>query len=229
MIEIHAFHGWGFDALFWDNFKSLIPPEIVFKTADRGYFGNGSIPDFENESTYKLLMTHSYGLHWVPVDKYQEYEVIIIINGFDDFLSSDLIKRKKEERVLKRMIHQFEKSPKSVLSLFYENCFNPEKSTFQTQVNFNHELLLSDLTQLLSTKIKFDPSLYKMISIDGEKDIIKSVSINKQLGSEYFSNQMLTIQNAGHAIPIVNSSECWSFLCKVLPIFAEYANKNGSK
>lgn len=36
MIEIHAYHGWGFDGSFWDSFRVEIPNEILFKVADRG-------------------------------------------------------------------------------------------------------------------------------------------------------------------------------------------------
>ena len=69
MIEIHAYHGWGFNGKFWDSLKAEFPTSILFKAANRGYFEEPYEPVFSSESSIKIIFTHSYGLHWCPKKK----------------------------------------------------------------------------------------------------------------------------------------------------------------
>lgn len=229
MIEIHAYHGWGFDGSFWDSLRSEIPREIFFKVADRGYFGSEFEPLFNNDSASKVLFTHSYGLHWCPKEKLESADVLVIFNGFGDFLPDDFFERRKEVKIIKRMHDQFKKTPEVVLNAFYENCFYPQKADFVISDWMNLSLLAKDLTALKKTKFKQPKSDLTIVSLTGSKDQIVLNQRTEVLLKQIGVTGSINFEEFGHALPIVNSSGCWSYLMEVLPIFGRYANKNGFK
>ena len=106
MIEIHAYHGWGFNGKFWDSLKAEFPTSILFKAANRGYFEEPYEPVFSSESSIKIIFTHSYGLHWCPKEKIGSCDYLVIFNGFNEFLSEDRFERKKELKVLNKMLQE---------------------------------------------------------------------------------------------------------------------------
>lgn len=53
MIEVLAYHGWGFDSNFWKNWETIIPPSIRWMNADRGYFGEEKVPEFSDNGNIK--------------------------------------------------------------------------------------------------------------------------------------------------------------------------------
>jgi pimeloyl-[acyl-carrier protein] methyl ester esterase len=229
MIEIHAYHGWGFDGHFWDNLRSEIPAGILFKSADRGYFGGVFEPEFTANTEVKVIFTHSFGLHWCPKEKINQANILVIFNGFSDFLPTDFFERRKEGKILKRMHDQFKNSPEVVLNAFYKNCFFPQKSDQSVPEWINQSLLAKDLIALKKTKFARPKSDLEIHSITGEDDQIASNERTEELIEQNRIDKSMKFNGFGHALPIVNSSGCWSYLIGVLPIFEEYANKNGFK
>ncbi len=228
MIEIHAYHGWGFDGHFWDTLKAEIPKEILFKAADRGYFGGAFEPEFSNDAT-KIIFTHSFGLHWCPKEKINQADNLVIFNGFSDFLPPDFFERRKEGKILKRMHDQFKKSPELVLSAFYKNCFYPQKSINEVPNWLNQSLLAKDIIALKKTKFVRSKTNLEIYSITGVDDQIVLNERTEELNLQNGIDKFVKFNGFGHALPIVNSSACWSYITEVLPIFEEYANKNGIK
>lgn len=224
MIEIHAYHGWGFDGQFWNNLSFVIPDRILFKSANRGYFGGISDPEFSASTEVKVIFTHSFGLHWCPKEKIEEVDLLIVFNGFNEFVSNEKLEKKKETRVLKLMCEQFDKDPESVLQSFYRNCFFPQENKFKVDGSINKAQLINDLSTFKSLKLG---------AIDWPEDIVHLYSSNDKIVSVDRSNDLnadLTIESkkcfeeVGHALPLVKSSDCWSYICEVVPIFRPYAS-----
>jgi len=226
MIEIHAYHGWGFDDKFWDNLRNEIPLDVLFKAANRGYFGGAFDPDFSEASDTKIIFTHSFGLHWCTNEKLHKADVLIIFNGFNDFLPIDFFERRKELKVLKRMNDQFKKTPEVVLNEFYKNCFYPQKAENKSAEWINFSLLTMDLLALKKSNIKITNPNLRIISLSGFEDRIVNHIKTKQLQEISKNMESQIFKGYGHALPMVNSSDCWSYLCTVLPIFVGYANKD---
>lgn len=224
MIEIHAYHGWGFDGSFWDSFRVEIPNEILFKVADRGYFGGSFEPEFFDTVKTKIVFTHSFGLHWCPKEKLEQADILIIFNGFSDFLPGEFFARRKEVKVLKRMHDQFKKAPELVLEAFYKNCFYPQKAEIKKQRWMNESLLAKDLIALKKTKFVKPKTDIEILSLSGDEDIIAKNARTLELVEQNKVDKSTLLEGYGHALPIVNSSACWSYLTKVLPIFGKYAN-----
>ena len=225
MVEIHAYHGWGFSSNFWDALKSEIPSDIIFKAADRGYYGSHFEPEFSHNVDFKILFTHSFGLHWCLASKINTSDVLVLFNGFGSFLPLDGFERKKALNILQRMYNKFSIEPDRVLTTFFDRCFFPEPKNTLPLSEYDKSLLEVDLRALenLSFK-KITPNLH-IISLFGEKDQIVSPEITKHMNMQIGVRHSKIFDGVGHALPAVKSSNCWSYLTEVLPIFAKYANK----
>lgn len=223
-IEIHAYHGWGFDSSFWNPFKEVLPSEIILKRADRGYFGGEFFPEFDTKSKVKVLFLHSYGLHWCPDPELEQADFIIVMNGFNTFHPLEWRKKNHSKKVLNMMLKQFKASSRAVLTQFRKNCFYPEATEIELNNWMNTSRLYSDLKALHKVKFKL-PKLdkAKWIVIDSVKDkIVAGKRGQELLVREDFSYK--SFDNAGHGFPFLNSEDCWSYLCDVMPIFEAYAS-----
>ena len=230
MIEIQAYHGWGFSSNFWDDLKKEFPKEILFKAADRGYYGGEFLPEFNENSNQKIVLTHSYGLHWCPNEVLDVADLVVVFCGFDNFLPNEFLDKRKELKVLKRMVKQFKITPIQVLEAFFTNCFNPIPSNLGAPKWFNGSKLLSDLNALKNCSLKLrHTESKKWVSIIGDSDQIVSKERFNDLSSKIRFEESLEIKGAGHALPIVNSKECWSFLNSVLPIFDQHAKEDSTE
>lgn len=226
MVEIHAYHGWGFSSNFWDALQSEIPNDIIFKAADRGYYGSPFEPEFSNNVDFKILFTHSFGLHWCPVSKINSSDVLVLFNGFDRFLPLNDYERKKAVNILRRMYNQFSIDPQIVLNTFYDRCFFPQPKSTIPFTEYDTSLLEVDLKALETVSFKKITHDLQIISLFGEKDQIVSPEITKYMNLQLGVNYSKIFDGVGHALPSVKSSNCWSYLTEVLPIFAKYAKRN---
>lgn len=209
-IECIAFHGWGLDASFWDLVKNELSEAIEVKAADRGYFSEPVIPEFSgNPATSKMLLVHSFGLHWCPENLIEEADIVVLTGSFLSFLSDEERERKAEIKALDRMITLFKKEPDSVLQNFYTRAFLPHKSySFETSPVMNHTLLLDDLKQMMNDHFDIPESLSSksIFIIHGADDKIVSIEKARKMKealpavSSYFE-----IPGAGHLFPIPKS------------------------
>jgi len=229
VVEIHAYHGWGFDGHFWDDLKLKIPEGVLFKAADRGYFGGDFNPEFSDSSSVKIIFTHSFGLHWCDPVKIDQSDYVVAFNAFDDFLPQDFFERRKESKVIRRMADSFKKDPKKVLKAFYKNCFFPEEREMQIPSWRNESRLLADLLQLRKTRLKSTFENTQLIVLGALEDQIVPADRTHRFIEEREVSSYRFFKDSGHGLPVVNSSDCWSFLCEVLPIFEEYANTGKSQ
>ena len=220
MIEIHAYHGWGYDSRFWDPIKSILPNHILFKSADRGYFGGECILEFEEKSKPKVLLLHSFGLHWCSPEQKKTVDIIIILNGFKTFHPVENLAKSRSKKILKGMIAQFKKEPDSVLKAFYENCFSPFKF-IEPSLNWkNRALLLKDLTLLDKAELGLTKDTKAdWLIIDSDKDKIVPGKRGQELLDFLGSDKYENIKDGVHAFPATNPGDCIKILSQVFPIF----------
>jgi pimeloyl-[acyl-carrier protein] methyl ester esterase len=226
-IEIIAYHGWGFDSSFWKKWKEVLPEEVIFKTADRGYFLEEKRPKFSTDSTHKVLFLHSFGLHWCPKENLQQANSIIIFNGFKEFHTGEGVDSKKSRMVLKKMITEFDKNPEKVLNKFWENAFYPEKKKIAPEERFDKKLMLIELKRLDTSEfdLKHLKNGQPIISLDGGNDHI--LFQNRGRGFTEFTEGNAVyhfIKEAGHCLPATHTQDCWSFINAMIPIFKNNGN-----
>jgi pimeloyl-[acyl-carrier protein] methyl ester esterase len=161
-VEGIAYHGWGFDDACWITWqKNFASKGWELKLFNRGYFGEKCFPKFEQEgnSSVKLLLIHSYGLHLCNSEHFKNADLVILFNCFKNIHN----KNKETEKLLYRMIQQFKKDPLSVLVKFYCNVFNAESkemlpeyftARFEMADHVQESLLLEDLIALQISDFK---------------------------------------------------------------------------
>lgn len=227
-VEIHAYHGWGFDASFWDPLKAVIPKKILFKAANRGYFGDIYYPRFDSRTKFKVVFTHSYGLHWCNTAVLSKADYLIIMNGFGEFIPC--IRKDGNhapEKALELTIKAFSLSPAETLATFRQRVFAPQSAPPNLPSDIQMNRAVRDLKSMRKVQfpiIDLDFGAV-MIALDSSKDRILMHPRGSRMLKEYVGpKHMKVFENAGHALPYVLPEECWSYLCSVIPIFRNYEN-----
>ncbi|GAB5408777.1 MAG: hypothetical protein BalsKO_11420 [Balneolaceae bacterium] len=220
-IEVHAYHGWGCDAQFWDPIKSVLSDHILFKRADKGYFGGEFIPEFDENSKVKVLFLHSYGVHWCPSEKKEKADIIIILNGFNSFHPLENPAKSRSKKILKGMVNQFKKDPKTVLEAFFANCFGSFGKILEPDLDWiNRSLLLKDLSLLHKTRLKLsNETKADWLVIDSEKDRIVPGSRGQELLAYLGADKYNKFEDGVHAFPATNPVECIEIITEAFPIF----------
>lgn len=220
--HVIAYHGWGFDPSIWQPLQANMEPFVHFETADRGYFSDSYLPTWDDSSeSEKLLLVHSYGLHWCDQEVLQQADHLVIISGFLKFHPESEQEHKRSKFALRKMQSQFVDSPRKVLRKFYERVFYPRESKLEVPQNIRHDLLLSDLGDLDHDNRQnadiFDSN--SITIIHGAKDRI----VNNELARYMFSklrlrSQYFEIKKGGHGIPYTHSSKIFEILNSLLHI-----------
>ncbi len=231
-IEIIAYHGWGFSSSFWDNWKTILPEDVQFKTADRGYFMDEQTPVFSGSSKHQVLFLHSYGLYWCPEEQIEQASCIIIFNGFHHFHPNVERKGTESENEMQKMISEFENNPKKILKGYWKKVFHPHNNKNIAKGKFDTDLLAKDLQELDSKS--FNLQILKngkpIISLDGGSDKILTNSRGKAFTEITEGNAVYHfIKEAGHGLPATHYQECWSFISAMIPIFQHNGNYRRKK
>ena len=219
-VEVHAYHGWGFNGHFWDRLKSILPRHVFLKPADRGYFGGEFEPEFDSDAISKVLFLHSYGVHWCPVEKMEQADTIVIFNGFDSFHPLENPAKSRSKKILKGMEAGFKQAPDTVLNAFYQNCFGESNYESPDLSWKNRSLLSKDLSALHKSKLKLNKNtIANWIIIDSQNDKIVPGGRGVDLITLTGSDKYYKVEGEPHVLPASNPQECLMILSKALPIF----------
>jgi pimeloyl-ACP methyl ester carboxylesterase len=214
--NIIAFHGWGFGPRCWKYWEANLSSFGTFQAYDRGYFGSSKqdilLPDADQKT---VLITHSFGLHWVEKALLDRTDILIVLGGFFRFHPVAAQYRRRSKTVLQQMINQFEVYPEKVLRNFYADCYAPAEAEHREISGLDHQLLLEDLKWLDQSVIEPEKlkNIDKICIIHGSDDHI----VPKRKGREIFNQlPMMTryfeLKKAGHAIHVSNRDRCMEFI-----------------
>ncbi|RNC85493.1 MAG: alpha/beta hydrolase [Balneola sp.] len=219
-IEIHAYHGWGFDSTFWTPIQNRLPEHVLLKPADRGYFGGSFEPEYGVGVKRKVLFLHSYGVHWCPLEKREEVDLIVVFNGFDSFHPLKNPDKSRSKKTLKLMEKQFRQTPREVLTAFYKNCFIKNEIANPSLQWMNQSILRKDLSALHSTKLKLSKKeKANWIIIDSSNDFIVPGKRGEELSVGLNSASYEVVQSGTHSLPNSNPGDCIKILTDTFPIF----------
>lgn len=209
--HIIAYHGWGFNASFWDPLKKCLNSDIFFEAADRGYFSSSNNPDFNSSTAEnKIIVTHSFGLHWCPDEVLNSADHLVIMGGYLNFHPPEKDEYRRSKMNLRQMLSQFIERPQFVLKQFYGNSLAPQKNDIEVPDSMNHDLLLSDLSRIdrdqQSHQRIFDCN--SIVILHGAEDLVVHKSIARDMyHSLRYRSQYFEILNAGHAFPLTHSEK----------------------
>jgi pimeloyl-[acyl-carrier protein] methyl ester esterase len=209
---------------------------------DRGYFGHPHQPEFSPESPYKILLTHSYGLHLCPTHQQQQAHLWVIFAGFQSFHPPEPKAKRYSQRVLQRMLQQLERDPRSVLHQFYCNTYAPipyGPISWQSHASAIPDWLLAwpiepwqieplrqDLKHLnqVDRGLTGDALPERILIFHGTADQIvdkgQGQRLVQQVQQMQLSNNPVTfskISGAGHGLPFTHLADCWAIVHAFLP------------
>lgn len=159
-------HGFGFDKNFWDN---LVPYFAKNCTTyiDLGYFNNKLDFSPKNGDMPTIGIGHSLGLLKLLKLK-QQFDCLIGLNGFVNFLGNDDKLRKNRHQELERLKRNFKKSTITTMESFYKKC--RISANMEKVHEINKDVAFNDL-EYLSENISI-PSHTSMLVIGAKDDVI---------------------------------------------------------
>lgn len=139
---------------------------------------------------------HSVGLSKL-ISMYSNFDYLIGLNSFVNFLGSDQIERKKRQKELNDLRLSFLKDPDSAIRNFYIRCDIEELIECTDFSNLNRDLILSEF-EWLQKEYKL-PEVPTLI-LSSNDDLVVPYTIT----SDNFSKQQYikidSIMNGGHAL-----------------------------
>lgn len=128
--DIYLYHGWALWSGVWDELVSEITKalngqlgiETKFHIIDRGYYGKPKREDLTNGNGLNIIISHSLGLHHVPVSLLHKADLLVSIGGFLSFHDFDGKKTKTATKLMSEKLHQ---DPQGLINDFFEKLFHP--------------------------------------------------------------------------------------------------------
>lgn len=187
-------HGFGFDTQFWERIAPYFSQEKC-SFIDLGYFGN------RVDNTYLcnqrvIGIGHSVGLSKL-ISMYSNFDYLIGLNSFVNFLGSDQIERKKRQKELNALRLSFLKDPDSAIRNFYIRCDIEELIECTDFSNLNLDLILSEFEWLQKEyKLPEVPTL--ILSSNDDLVLPHTITSNNFSKQQYI--KIDSIMNGGHAL-----------------------------
>lgn len=226
-------HGWGFDRHIWtqwhERLREIADARLLI--ADRGYFQTpaqlpalhdafGSSIDSltqtgDSEPTLSVLVTHSLGLHLVPLEYFQHANLLVIVGGFLHFHPTDLRAGQVSRRIISRMKDKVSKDVRQVLADFHAGCFGNASTQWPLiplppRDEANVELLGHDL-HLLDTAY-FNPANVpgqcRVLVLHGMDDTIVRWQAAEALAEVFPESRLVTYEHGTHALPFTHAEAC---------------------
>ena len=209
------FHGWGFDHQFWQPWLEQLSQQGNVQPYDRGYFGTPQDIKTDQSFDKTILITHSFGLHWVEQSLFDQADLLVICSGFMYFHPYTAQYKRRSRLILQEMINNMEEDPREVLSNFYENCYAPENPPKADIEEFNHQLLLDDLRRLQNSDLshqRLEPA-DKICILHGSDDHVVPNKKGRQIYTQLQAkSQYFEIKGGGHALPRTHQRQCLEFI-----------------
>lgn len=203
-------HGFGFDTHFWERIAPFFSREKC-SFIDLGYFNNRTESRYLDNQAI-IGIGHSVGLSKL-LSMYSNFDCLIGLNGFINFLGSDQAIYKKRQTELKALRSGFLKDADTTLRNFYLRCAVPELIERNNFSDLDIDLILSDL-QWLQKEYKL-PDVPTLI-LSSDDDIVVPRSITSDNFWEQPWVKLDSIIDTGHALGFRKPEEVYEKIMSFL-------------
>ena len=199
-LSVLFYHGWGFNASFWEPLCSLLP-EYAHQCDDAGYFGTPSSP--EPTAPY-IAVTHSFGTMRFLATPPPGMVGLVVISGFDRFTETEGFPG-TSHRVVNRMISALAQAPETVLSDFHKlfDSTVPQGTPIAARLQADLECMrdgdLRDAAVNLAVPI---------LSLQAQKDTLLPMSLRETVFAAVGGVMRHTHPSAGHLLPRDDAPWC---------------------
>lgn len=196
-------HGFGFNNYFWEYLAPFFARENC-SFIDLGYFNQPSpLLDFHGQKI--IGIGHSLGLSKL-IGLYENFECLIGLNGFINFLGNNQVLRKRRQLELKILEQSFIKNRENALKNFYNRCGVSGLNSHCTMSDLNLNLVLSDLKFLNNPS--YLPSIPTLILASNDDPIVTK----ELIGDNFFNHpniELDIINHAKHGLGFIKSLEVY--------------------
>lgn len=219
-VEIILQHGWGYDSSCFDSLLQFLWEmpgcQTMIQIPDRGYFGKPEpVSPFSGDSSVKVIVAHSLGLHLIPVEILQSADLLVLISAFRHFHGGSQLDRKRSSKKIRLMRSRLQDAPLDVIDDFYANCYHPllqGRMLLMSKVeSMNIELLRDDLYMLDKKEFALEniAGIGQILLIHGKQDSIVSPLHSYQLSEFLPTSSLVLIDRVGHSLPITHAEPVW--------------------
>lgn len=201
-IEWITCHGWGLDASIFSNWETELPEGVRLDHCDRGYLGSDRDAAFSAQADWKLLVLHSFGLHWCPRDLLSRADELVILSGFASFHPADPRQQRLSRFGVERMLNLLERNPEALVREFHRRVFEPDSPDELEWERLNADLLQRDLKRLNEVELNTDPfrHLHAITVVGGDVDRILQPDCQRELLEQLpGSPRQINYAREGHA------------------------------
>jgi len=203
-------HGFGFNSHFWDPLTPYFSRE-KYSLIDLGYFKH-QLQTVDLQGQKIVGIGHSIGLSKLA-GMYQNFDCLVGLNGFMDFLGLEQAAHKRRKRELNVLRQSFLKYPTSMLKNFYARCGVPEFADHVDYSNLDHDLISSDFEWL---EKKHDLPEVQTLILGSDNDVVVPEAIVFDNFSKKSNVKIDVIMDAGHGLgfrkPLEVHKKIMSFL-----------------
>jgi pimeloyl-[acyl-carrier protein] methyl ester esterase len=204
-----AYHGWGFDRTCWQPWVERFAAKgIALNVGDRGYFHQPYEPPSE-----RVILVHSYGLHWCPIEHLQQASLLILFSSFLSFHPQQDRNKKRSKFMLSQMTTQFVANPIEVWQAFQVKTYHPAPWE-PGDAAMNVERLRDDLKDLETCTLDADRLrvIPQVLILHGSGDRIVATAKGRELWEAVPHSQYGEIDSAGHGLPFSHTAACWNWI-----------------
>jgi pimeloyl-[acyl-carrier protein] methyl ester esterase len=175
-----AYHGWGFDRTCWQPWVERFAARGgALTVGDRGYSNQPYEPPSE-----RVILAHSYGLHWCPIEHLQQASLLILFSSFLSFHPQQDKNKKRSQFMLAQMTTQFEANPIKVWEAFQGRTYHPAPWEHTDLPKMSVDRLHTDLKDLDTCTLDSDRlrMIPQVLILQGSGDRIVATAKGRELG-----------------------------------------------
>lgn len=216
--SVLAFHGWGWSATSWQPWQDWFTVQGAdFWAGDRGYWGSPQW-DWPALGDRLWLLTHSWGLHWLPPELVARADCLICWGGFTAYHPEPEPARSQSQQALGQLRAAIAADPLAGLQGFYRQCYRPQTAPELPAIVPDRDRLLADLEQLDCSQLAVEPLLQipQRLLLHGESDRIVPLERAQALVAQLQPTAWKFWPRQGHALPVTAIADCQQWIQAVV-------------
>lgn len=210
--EIIFQHGWAFDGRCWSEWLNAGRLKCKMSALDRGYFGPPAFSSFSEKESFKIIVSHSFGLFLLPLCLTEEADLLVSISGFRAFHTTGR-EGKFSKRLVNLMLKRFVSGSFDVTGEFRKMCGADESLEIRATED-GIRMLSKDLDRLSSICLDVEhlKKIPDVLLLQGTQDKIVWPERAEDLHSSIPGSRLVMVEGAGHGLPFTHPGECLEIL-----------------
>ncbi len=196
-LNLVAIHGWAGGAWIWEDLQAKLPLSSQLIAIEREGCFPSSLPPVDKVDG---IITHSFGLHCIPLPILEKAKFLIILSGFASFIPvTDLLIAKKQKQALTLLLRKYNKDPYQCVADFYSHML-PHNTKLPFASVYNPDKVKTELASLgnVSLNKAIFPPILDIHILHGVNDDILPLVCFDELTSLFPTAKSYLLNETGH-------------------------------